>query len=716
MLGLFWVFILPAMCQTTKYNTDANWCLGDSVKLTHTTYPPTQGTSKSLFTYTDLTLNKEHSLFLYYRGKWNTTQQDSISLIDENNFKIMNSDSLKGITAKKSAVTVSFNEIVYIVTYHVVNSLDTSLYLHSIQTAPNLKVLEKNVRIIKKPLTTSVSACKHANGKDWWILSHGLGNNKFYRILIANNGIQQIDSQSIGPVFPWVSIAGTSSLIFNRQGSKLAAICREGKLNFYDFDRCTGLLSNNIDKGFTPTVTTFSGFKFMYLDGEYSRAGDLFYLVRLDTLYQYDKVYNRRICWYDTLDLPEKSVVAIKYNYENNVMYSVNATNGSQTYIPTDKDFRMGIIEHPDSLGAACRYKHGALYLNGRRAPGGFGPTVNYNLGALGTAYAWPANDLKDGPPPLCAGDSVRLGEWFSEPGISYQWAPAAGLSCTTCFAPKAAPAQTTTYTLYTTSTNACGLTADTATVTVTVLQPPSQVVVNLGSDRTICAGDSLTIGVQPVPNVVYSWNTDATTASIGIRPEQTTTYILQAVDTSAGCGEPVPAIDTLTVTVLPRNVLGVSLPPDTAICPGAGLTLSPVLTGTGSVLWSTGATTLSITVEPSQTTTYTLTYSGTACDTPDTATVTVIVLPPDASPCRTARPDETTAQIRIYPNPTTGPLTVELPAGIRTDIDLLNAIGQGLLRVVNRSGTVHLDLTPYPDGHYYLTVKGQRTRVVLRK
>jgi hypothetical protein len=58
----------------------------------------------------------------------------------------------------------------------------------------------------------------------------------------------------------------------------------------------------------------------------------------------------------------------------------------------------------------------------------------------------------------------------------------------------------------------------------------------------------------------------------------------------------------------------------------------------------------------------------------------------------------------------------VELPAGIRTDIDLLNAIGQGLLRVVNRSGTVHLDLTPYPDGHYYLTVKGQRTKIVLRR
>jgi hypothetical protein len=340
---------------------------------------------------------------------------------------------------------------------------------------------------------------------------------------------------------------------------------------------------------------------------------------------------------------------------------------------------------------------------------------VNYNLGALGQAYPWPQNDLKDGPPPLCAGDSVRLGEWFSEPGIGYQWAPAAGLSCTTCHAPKAAPAQTTTYTLYTTSTNACGLTADTATVTVTILQP-SQAVINLGSDRTICAGDSLTIGMAPVPNVAYSWNTDATTAIIGIRPEQTTTYILQAVDTSAGCGEPVPVLDTLTVTVLPRNVLEATLPPDTAVCPGASLTLTPVLTGTGSVLWSTGATTPSITVEPSQTTTYTVTFTGTACDTPGTATVTVTVLPLDASPCRTARPDATATQIRIYPNPTTGPLTVELPAGIRTDIDLLNAIGQGLLRVVNRSGTVHLDLTPYPDGHYYLTVKGQRTRVVLRK
>jgi hypothetical protein len=786
---------LAGFCQAQKY-TDANWCIGDSVMLTHTTYPPTQGTSNSLFAFAEITVSQKDSLLFYLRSKWNTNKSDSIVLFDKFNQVILDSDSLNSSIGNKMILYIFFDSITHIYSQfiHIYSNspsiLDTSVYLHTVKTVPELKLITKNERVLRRRLTSGLSACKHSNGTDWWILSHGHGNNQFYRMLVSENGVEYVDSQAIGPIYSFGSFGYASFIVFNPQGSKLATINSEGSLNFYDFDRCTGLLSNNVDKGFTPKVSSFSGSRLMYLDGEFNRTGELFYLIRLDTLYQYDKMYTRRICWYDTLDLPEKSLIGIKYNHTSNVIYTAPGTSGSQTYVPTDKDFRMGIIEHPDSLGAACSYKHGALYLNGRRAPGGFGSTVNHNLGALGQAYPWPQSSLKDGPPPLCAGDSVRLGEDFTEPGISYQWAPAAGLSCTTCFAPKAAPAQTTTYTLYTTSTNACGLLSDSATVTVVIdnappvanagadqiicagssqqiggpalpgltylwlptaettaqitvapsqttvytltvsnscgfqsqdtvtvgVLPPSQVVINLGSDRTICAGDSLTIGVVPAPNVAYSWNTDATTASIGIRPEQTTTYILQAVDTSASCGEPIPVLDTLTVTVLPRNVLTVTLPPDTAICSGANLTLTPVLTGTGSVLWSTCATTPSITVEPTATTTYTLTYSGTACDTPGTATVTVTVLPPDASPCRTARPDETTAQIRIYPNPTTGPLTVELPAGIRTDIDLLNAIGQGLLRVVNRSGTVHLDLTPYPDGYYYLMVKGQRTRVVLRK
>jgi hypothetical protein len=239
------------------------------------------------------------------------------------------------------------------------------------------------------------------------------------------------------------------------------------------------------------------------------------------------------------------------------------------------------------------------------------------------------------------------------------------------------------------------------------------------GRDTAVCGGAAVPLGYVGPDTLTYVWEPAAGLSCTACpnpvaTPNTTTRYRLTIFDPDDFCQ--VPAPDSVLVTVLPRNVLGVSLPPDTAICPGAGLTLSPVLTGTGSVLWSTGATTPSITVEPTATTTYTLTYSGTACDVPDTATVTVTVLPPDASPCRTIRPDATATQIRIYPNPTTGPLTVELPAGIRTDVELLNAIGQGLLRVVNRSGTVHLDLTPYPDGYYYLMVKGQRTRVVLRK
>jgi hypothetical protein len=58
----------------------------------------------------------------------------------------------------------------------------------------------------------------------------------------------------------------------------------------------------------------------------------------------------------------------------------------------------------------------------------------------------------------------------------------------------------------------------------------------------------------------------------------------------------------------------------------------------------------------------------------------------------------------------------VGLAPGLRTDVDLLNAISQGLLRLMNQSDTVRLEPMPYPDGTYYLTIHGRRTRMVLRR
>ncbi|MDQ3142578.1 MAG: hypothetical protein M3Q56_10075, partial [Bacteroidota bacterium] len=60
------------------------------------------------------------------------------------------------------------------------------------------------LKIIRKILLNDtldvgkVAYCKHANGRDWWILVPGRFNNKFYTFLIDNNKINFVKTQEVG--------------------------------------------------------------------------------------------------------------------------------------------------------------------------------------------------------------------------------------------------------------------------------------------------------------------------------------------------------------------------------------------------------------------------------------------------------------------------------------------------------------------------------------
>ena len=68
-------------------------------------------------------------------------------------------------------------------------------------------------------------------------------------------------------------------------------------------------------------------------------------------------------------------------------------------------------------------------------------------------------------------------------------------------------------------------------------------------------------------------------------------------------------------------------------------------------------------------------------------------------------------ASLRVYPNPTTGRLTVSLP--VETDVEVHDMMGRRLMAVHARQGAVALDLTALPQGVYLLRAAGAVSRVV---
>ena len=220
----------------------------------------------------------------------------------------------------------------------------------------------------------------------------------------------------------------------------------------------------------------------------------------------------------------------------------------------------------------------------------------------------------------ICIGSSATL---TATSGLTaYAWAPATGLSCTTCASTTASPLATTVYTVTGTNSNGC---SNTSTVTVNVNPLPT---VSAGSAVSICIGNSTTLTATG-GLTAYAWSPASglsctTCGSTSANPVTTTIYTVTATN-SNGC---VNAAN-VTVTVNPLPTVSAGAP--SAVCIGNSTVLTAT-SGLASYSWAPAAglgcsTCLSTSASPATTTGYTVTGTN-ANGCVDTARVTITVNP----------------------------------------------------------------------------------------
>jgi len=105
-------------------------------------------------------------------------------------------------------------------------------------------VIEKNSLLIEDTLRSGeLTAVKHSNGMDWWLINGRLATDSFFTFLITENTIE-------GPFFQEIGLPDTRSgrasgqVCFSPNGEKFVHYNKKDHLFLYDFDRSTGLLSN----------------------------------------------------------------------------------------------------------------------------------------------------------------------------------------------------------------------------------------------------------------------------------------------------------------------------------------------------------------------------------------------------------------------------------------------------------------------------------------
>ncbi len=232
------------------------------------------------------------------------------------------------------------------------------------------KVIQKNVQINSDSIADGITAVRHGNGRDWWVIVRNWKGQQYTNdilvFLVDPNGVTAMPVQNIG--VPEI-MDGFVRLKFNKTGSHVYNVSASSVIERYDFDRCTGLFSNpHTYQGlFGPPYRFYWGFEVspdeskLYVSSIYQTANyDTSYLIQFDlnasnfaasadTLYTYlapdmpgllQKGPDNKI-YLSTYWAGADTCFDYLYCYE-----TVNTTN---TY--------LSVINAPDSIAAACDFQ-----------------------------------------------------------------------------------------------------------------------------------------------------------------------------------------------------------------------------------------------------------------------------------------------------------------------------------------------------------------------
>ena len=133
------------------------------------------------------------------------------------------------------------------------------------------KVIEKNTVVIEDLIFPGgLNATKHANGRDWWLIVFRFGEPGYYKILVGEGGVKGVWQEGLD-----VSLKqddhGPSS--FSPNGNRFALVAsspndqEEQSLYAFDFDRCSGLLSNSKKILYTDWQLQWGGYFKLYSYG-----------------------------------------------------------------------------------------------------------------------------------------------------------------------------------------------------------------------------------------------------------------------------------------------------------------------------------------------------------------------------------------------------------------------------------------------------------------
>ena len=433
----------------------------------------------------------------------------------------------------------------------------------------------KNVPVISN-VTEKITAVRHCNNRDIWVLTHATVSDMYYAFLVNAAGVNTVPVIShTGSTLPGVippSPFDSSTLGYLKaspDGKRIAAAHWTVNADVSNFDNATGVVSNTI------SLFQLGDPHYLVYGIEFSPDSRLLYTTvfytdasaqKKNALFQYDVSFSSPVPIIASKQLISQSADPIQ------VYAALQIAPDNKMYMAKNIYKHIAAINNPNVYGPGCNFVSNAIQWTGVNQSSSFGlPTFIQSYFYPVDSFTYSAScDL-----------NVNFNYTPSPNVLSVKWHfgdPASGAN-NISIASNPSHLFTTagTYNVMLVKTTSCG--PDTIRRQVTT----NGVYVNLGADTVLCGAASLFLdAVASGASNSFLWQDGST--STAFTATASGLYWVQ-VTNGFGCAKR----DTISVTFKQLPVF--DLGRDTAICDSDTLTLNSSVAGAGSYLWNNGTT-----------------------------------------------------------------------------------------------------------------------------
>lgn len=221
-------------------------------------------------------------------------------------------------------------------------------------------ISQKNIKLLDT-VAEKLTAVRHANGIDYWVITHKYFSDAFYSYHLSSSGIVDTVISHVGSIHPtgMIGLGGAiGQLKASPNGQKLAIVNAQSAPNiaeYFNFDKNTGIVSN--------CVSVQTNQYYGYYGVSFSPDNSKLYIaccLNANGIYQFD--LNAGNGNSDSVRASKTLIVG----YWNS--FGIQLANNGKIYVVRSGNSGkyLSVINNPNNLGLNCNYIDSAIYLGGK--------------------------------------------------------------------------------------------------------------------------------------------------------------------------------------------------------------------------------------------------------------------------------------------------------------------------------------------------------------